>query len=47
MAYLPPKKIAMVVTTTLGPKALTQHPIQHQIMAAIGNYLVPDQPLFR
>lgn len=44
MAYLPSKKVAIAVTTTLGPKASSSINYSTQLTAAIGKYLVPGHP---
>lgn len=44
MAYLPSKKIAIAVATTLGPKASSSTNYSTQLTAAIGKYLVPQHP---
>jgi D-alanyl-D-alanine carboxypeptidase len=44
MAYLPSKKIAIVVATTLGPKASSSINYSTQLTEAIGTYLVPQHP---
>jgi D-alanyl-D-alanine carboxypeptidase len=44
MAYLPSKKIAIAVATTLGPRASSSVNYSTQLTAAIGKYLVPQQP---
>jgi D-alanyl-D-alanine carboxypeptidase len=46
MAYLPSKKIAIAVATTIGPKASPSINYSTQLTAAIGKYLVPQQPPF-
>jgi hypothetical protein len=44
MAYLPSKKIAIAVTTTLGPKSSPSTNYSTQIFQSIGKYLAPDHP---
>jgi hypothetical protein len=44
MAYLPSKKIAIAVTTTLGPKSSPSTNYSTQIFQSIGTYLAPDHP---
>jgi D-alanyl-D-alanine carboxypeptidase len=44
MAYLPSKKIAIAVATTLGPRASPSVNYSTHLTAAIGKYLVPQQP---
>jgi D-alanyl-D-alanine carboxypeptidase len=46
MAYLPSKKVAIAVATTLGPKASPSINYSTQLTAAIGKYLVPQRPPF-
>lgn len=46
MAYLPSKKVAIAVATTLGPKASSSTNYSTQLTAAIGKYLVPQRPPF-
>jgi CubicO group peptidase (beta-lactamase class C family) len=45
MAYLPSKKIAIAVATTLGPKASSTINYSTRLTAAIAHYLVPAVPL--
>lgn len=44
MAYLPSHKIAIAVTTTLGPKSSSSTNYSTQIFQSIGTYLAPDHP---
>lgn len=46
MAYLPSKKTAIAVATTLGPKASSSTNYSTQLTAQIGRYLAPGQPPF-
>jgi CubicO group peptidase (beta-lactamase class C family) len=46
MAYLPSKKVAIAVATTLGPKASSSTNYSTQLTAAVGKYLVPQRPPF-
>jgi D-alanyl-D-alanine carboxypeptidase len=46
MAYLPSKRIAIAVATTIGPKASPSVNYSTQLTAAIGKYLAPQQPPF-
>jgi hypothetical protein len=46
MAYLPSKRVAIAVATTLGPKASSSTNYSTQLTAAIGKYLVPQRPPF-
>jgi hypothetical protein len=44
MAYLPAKKIAIAVTTTLGEKSSPSTNYSTLLFQRIGTYLAPDQP---
>jgi hypothetical protein len=44
MAYLPSKKIAIAVTTTLRPKSSSSTNYSSQIFKSIGTYPAPDHP---
>jgi D-alanyl-D-alanine carboxypeptidase len=44
MAYLPSKKIAIAVTTTLGEKSSPSTNYSTLIFQSIGTYLAPDHP---
>ena len=46
MAYLPSMRIAIAVTTTLGPSSSSSINYSTQLTAAIGQYLAPKQPPF-
>lgn len=46
MAYLPQKKIAIAVATTLGPHASPSTNYSTQLTAQIGTYLAPRHPLY-
>ena len=44
MAYLPSKKIAIAITSTLGQKSASLTNYSQLMLQAIGTYLAPSQP---